>query len=80
MSTVVPEPDKHPLEDLPVTQASDRPAISDENDEPIVIHVGALAYLRTMWALLWTAFRHPWTTTYIDPMTGEVFEPSEIES
>jgi hypothetical protein len=72
MPTVVPEPDKRPLENLPAPPATDRPAISDENDESLVIHVGLLAYLRTMWALHWTAFRYPLTTTYIDAGTGEV--------
>lgn len=30
------------------------------------------AYLRTVWAVLWTAFLHPFTTTVIDARTGKV--------
>lgn len=30
------------------------------------------SFLRTMWAVLWTAFRHPFTTTVINPRTGKV--------
>src|SRR5262249_10468918 len=40
-----------------------------------VKRIPPLAYLRTVWALLWTAFRHPFTTTYIDPFTGKVLKP-----
>jgi hypothetical protein len=72
MSTVVPEPEKRPLESVAVPQGSDRPATCDDNEEPVIIHVGAVAFLRTMWSLFWTAFRHPLTTTYVDVATGEV--------
>ena len=50
---------------------------SEEGDEPVHIHVGAPAFLRTMWSLFWTAFRHPLSTSYIDVATGEVVEPAD---
>ena len=30
-----------------------------------------LVYLRAMWTILWTAIRHPLTTTYVDLSTGK---------
>jgi len=47
----------------------------ETEDQPAVLRIGPVAYLRTMWALLWTAFRHPFTTTYIDATTGKVLKP-----
>jgi hypothetical protein len=37
-----------------------------------------IAFIRTMWALLWTAFLRPFTNTKIDASTGEIIneEPS----
>ncbi len=37
-----------------------------------VIRISPLAFLRSMFALLWTAFRHPLSTTYIDVTTGDI--------
>ena len=71
MSTIVPEPDKRPLPNTVPSQGNVRPETLEQG-EVIVLHASALAYLRTMWSLLWTAFRHPLTTTYIDATTGEV--------
>jgi hypothetical protein len=48
-----------------------------ESEETMIIHVSLAAYLRTMWSLLWTAFRHPFTTTYIDATTGKVLDRYE---
>ena len=77
MSTVVPEPDKRAAANPGTPQLDAGTAI--QSDEPIVVHVSAVAYLRTMWSLLWTAFRHPLTTTYIDAATGEVIDGYEEE-
>ena len=56
-------------ENMSVRKAANR---SQKCETPIVIQVGALAFVRTMWFLLWTAFRHPFTVTYIDAETGEI--------
>ncbi len=77
MSTVVPEPDKRPITNIVSPTNSERSLISEDNDEPVVIHVGAFAFMRTMWSLFWTAFRHPMTTTEIDVATGAVLDPCE---
>jgi hypothetical protein len=79
MSTTLPEPDKRSLDKIAIPQTSDRPSADQVDDEPIVIKIGAVAFLRTMWSILWTAFRHPMTTSYIDVTTGEVVEPYENE-
>lgn len=79
MSTIAPEPDKRPLDAVPGPESGDRARPSESSEEPIIIHVSAFAYLRTMWSLLWTAFRHPLTTTYIDVVTGEVLYGYEEE-
>jgi hypothetical protein len=80
MSTVVPEPDKRPLASVARPHESGRLATVAESEETMIIHVSALAYLRTMWSLLWTAFRHPFTTTYIDAATGKVLDRYEEEA
>ena len=77
MSTVVPEPGKSPFDEVAAPQLSPRPERSEESDEPIIVHVSAFAFLRTMWSLLWTAFRHPLTTTHIDVATGKVLDTYE---
>lgn len=33
-----------------------------------------MVFLKIMWNVLWTTFRHPFTTTYIDPETGKVIQ------
>ncbi len=35
------------------------------------------AYVRCMWSLLWTAFRHPFKATVIDWSTGQVLSDTE---
>ena len=79
MSTILPEPDKRPMDPIAIPHAGDRSAKVDESIEPIVIRVGFIPFVRTMWALFWTAFRHPMTTTYIDVATGNVVQPDEDE-
>jgi hypothetical protein len=44
---------------------------SGRTTEPEHIRIGFQAYLRSMWTLLWTAFRYPFTTTVIDLSTGK---------
>lgn len=39
------------------------------------VYIPPAAYLRTIWAILWTTFRHPLTTTLIDVTTGKVLRP-----
>lgn len=53
-----------------VTLASDLSALRPTARPRITLW----SYLRTMWAVLWTAFRHPLTTSLIDPYTGEVLK------
>jgi len=40
-------------------------------EEEESVGIGAVAYLRSMWTLLWTAFLHPFTTTVVDLSTGK---------
>jgi hypothetical protein len=76
MSTVTPEPDKGAIPKIYIERGASTPGDENHGDnEPIVIRVGFLAYLRTMWSLLWTALRHPTRTTYIDAATGKVLGP-----
>jgi hypothetical protein len=42
----------------------------DSNAE--IIRISAWMYLRTIFLLAWSAFRHPFRTTYIDMASGEV--------
>jgi hypothetical protein len=39
---------------------------------PTVIRVGFVPYLRAMWNIFWSSFRHPTKTTEIDLKTGRV--------
>lgn len=42
--------------------------------------IGAVPFLKTMWALFWTAFLHPFTNTAIDMRTGSIMsEHPQIE-
>lgn len=38
-------------------------------------YISPIAYLRSIWTVIWTAFRHPFSTTYIDLSTGKIVEP-----
>jgi hypothetical protein len=42
--------------------------------KPEVITIPPLAYLRAMFNLGWSAFRHPFKTTVVDLMTGRIIE------
>jgi hypothetical protein len=44
--------------------AADTPA------ERETVYIPPLAYLRSVWAMLWTAIRYPRQTTYVDLSTG----------
>jgi RNA polymerase sigma-54 factor len=37
----------------------------------VVTQIGPMAYLRSVWTVIWSAFRHPLSTTLIDLSTGE---------
>ena len=50
---------------------ADRPATAPKADEPEVVYIPPLAYLRSVLALAWGVFRHPFHTTYVDLSTGE---------
>lgn len=39
--------------------------------KPEVVRIPSLAYLRSVLAIAWGAFRHPFLTTYVDLLTGE---------
>ena len=49
---------------------------------PIVYRIPVLGYLKSVWALFWTAFRYPFTTTAIDLSTGRVVSegPDDAEA
>jgi hypothetical protein len=44
---------------------------TDDPEATDRVSIGAIAYLRSMWTLLWTAFLHPCTTTVVDLSTGK---------
>ncbi|HTU20257.1 MAG TPA: hypothetical protein VMG10_19490 [Gemmataceae bacterium] len=44
--------------------------------EPQLLRIPPLAYLRAMFMIAWSAFRHPWSTTTIDLATGRVVHRS----
>lgn len=50
------------------------PIAAEHDDAPRLPRITLWSFLRTMWAVLWTAFRHPLTTTLIDPYTGKVLK------
>ena len=78
-SRVLPpiETNGSPFENAAAEPQHALPNATAESDDIEVINVGALAFLGTMWSILWTAFRHPLTTSYIDVATGEVMERSD---
>ena len=51
------------------------PVQTQQEGPPAVEKVSFGAYLRTVWAVLWTAILHPFTTTVIDARTGKVLRP-----
>ena|SRR5437868_4538090 len=54
------------------TPEQDQSSLEDRQHR---VYISPGAYLRGMWSLLWTAFRHPLTTTYIDATSGRVLRP-----
>lgn len=44
---------------------------SEKETESSVFHYTPWQYLRTMWLIAWSAFRHPFSTTVINVETGE---------
>ena len=42
--------------------------------ESATFHYSPLVFLRTMFAIAWSAFRHPFSTTEIDLVTGKIVE------
>ena len=40
-----------------------------------VVYISPAAYLRSVAAIIWNAFRHPFSTTYIDLSTGNSVTP-----
>jgi hypothetical protein len=59
---------------VPTSDALARPCASKEpvaeaEDETVVIT--PWAFLRSVWAITWGAFRHPFMTTVVDLSTGE---------
>jgi antitoxin VapB len=43
-----------------------------ESDDAEFVYISPRAYLRSMLAIAWSCFRHPFSTTRIDLATGEV--------
>jgi len=59
-----------PVEQIPKPAA---PSSLSESDMRIqVFHYSPWRYLRTILAIVWAAFAHPFSTTVIDLATGEV--------
>lgn len=44
--------------------------------ESAAARISPIAYLRSMWTILWSTFRSPFTVTMIDLSTGRVMEES----
>jgi hypothetical protein len=46
-----------------------------EAESPVVVYIPPWAYLKSMFLLAWTAFRHPFTNARIDVTQGRVIKP-----
>ena|ERR1017187_3584877 len=50
-----------------------------QNNECTVVTIRAMPFIKTMWALFWTTFRHPFTNTVVDLTTGNIIpQPKRI--
>jgi hypothetical protein len=61
---------------LPLTRQEVGHAFPADVDE--VVYISPDAYLRSIVAVVWNAFRHPFSTTYIDLSTGDCVTPMAI--
>jgi hypothetical protein len=43
------------------------------------VYISPKAYLRSMWAILWSCFRHPFSTTVIDLADGTIVEGNDLD-
>jgi hypothetical protein len=62
-----------PPEDSPALQstlACENGADDIPAPEAVITRIGPLVYLRSVWAIIWGAFRHPFSTTLVDLSTG----------
>lgn len=60
-------------QNVTVSTSTQEPAdATPAQNTPATAAISWGAYLRTVWSVLWTAFRHPWSTTIIDARTGKV--------
>src|SRR5437660_2628523 len=55
-----------------IGETSDAKKLRDEGADPMSLYISPLAFLRSMGAILWTSFRHPFKTTEVDLSTGQV--------
>ena len=58
------------IDDMALLRHGAMPTVFDHPYAPSTLG----SFLRTIWAVLWTTFRHPFTTTLIDPYTGKVLK------
>lgn len=61
------------------TQNSHETTIDALEEDVTMTHFGFWAFLRSMAAIAWGTFRHPFSTTFVDISTGEaVHLPSNV--
>jgi hypothetical protein len=72
-----------PLAGEPVMAVEEVPqitgALSSLEPAPQVFYYSPWRYLQIMWAIVWSAFAHPFSTTVIDLTTGEMRHETEDE-
>ena len=57
---------------MAVKEASPIPELTDQLESNMGFHYSSLSFLRTMLAIAWSAFAHPFSSTVIDLATGQV--------
>ena len=64
------------MERWPLTRQEVAHSFPVDVDE--VVYISPYAYIRSILAIVWNAFRHPFSTTYIDLSTGDSVTPVVI--
>jgi len=64
---------------MAVKEASPVPESTEPLEANMSSHYSSLTFLRTMLAIAWSAFAHPFSSTVIDLATGQVHHVSGEE-
>lgn len=55
------------------------PELTEQSDPNMVFYYSPLCFFRTMLAIAWSAFAHPFSSTVIDLATGKVHHEDREE-